>query len=101
MVDIKAMGCSSGSWLAKSTFRYEMVISRFDPLKTNVCVQFKNPISPLAIQKSSHDAAVIVSAPVLNTNLNVAKVGTGITKYFQTTREALNNGEPIHALNNG
>ena len=100
MVDIKAMGWSSGLWVAKSTFRYEMVISRFDPLKTNVGVQFKNPISPLAIQKSSHDAAVIVSAPVLNTNLNVAKVGTGITKYFQTTREALNNGEPIPALNN-
>ena len=98
-VQVKAMGWKGGSWVAKHSAQYILIVSRFNPAETNVGV-FKNPTAALTAQGSSHGAAVSVASPHIGVDLVVMKKGTSSTKFFQTTRAALNNGLPIPPLSN-
>ena len=96
------MGWNAGTLEAQTNKRYEIVISRFNPQETPFGIIFKNngDLSVKSFEEADYyGAAKTVASLTLNNDLTIEKIGTYNTKYFQTTRTALNNGEPLPELN--
>jgi hypothetical protein len=99
-INAAAMGWKNQVWgsLGKDV-QYEIVVSKIENLALSG-IKFKNGARYLNTQLS-HDIGVYTVEKIeLNKDLTIeAMIPNQNMKYFQTTRAALDNGEPIPALN--